>query len=71
MRADAAADFDSTNDSHDAIACSRENTDGRSLSQPDSATAVDAVCPPECAWPIDDSCGHARFRINSATRFAG
>ena len=71
MRADAAANFDQANESHDAIACSCKDTIGRSVSQPDSAAAVDALCPPECTWPIDYSCAHTRFRINSATRFAG
>ena len=71
MRADAAANFGSANQSLDAIAFSRENTNGRSVSQPDSAAAIDSLCRSECTWPIVDSRGHTRYRINSATRFAG
>ena len=71
MRADAPANFESANQAHDAIAFSRENTIGRSVSQPDSAASIDALCRPQCTWPIVDSRGHTGSRINSATRFAG
>ena len=63
MRADPAANFEPANESHDAVAFSRENTIGRSDSQPDSPAAIDALCCSQCTWPVVDSCGHTGVRL--------
>ena len=69
MRADAAANFDSANESLDAIA-SCEETIGRSVSQPDSAAAIDAFRHSRRAWSNAGPGRHAGSRI-SRTRFSG
>src|SRR5258707_5636168 len=69
--ADKTTDFAWAKDPLNAIAFTRKDTIGRSISSCDTAATVHPFCDSKCAWPIDDSGSGAGFRINRVTRFAG